>query len=137
GAAVGARLEGLSAGGAPLGPAAVLAAGLGVAALALVRRRGARAAARRGIAGVDAALVAEVLEVLAARGVERREGETLREVVARARAELGPGVDALVAWVPACYAARFGGRPSDPAANEAARRALAALRSPPPPTARP
>lgn len=131
GAAARARLEGVSLDSPlKLAPLLVVAAGVVAGAVVFVRGRGARAAARLGLVGPDAPLVGEVLEALAARGVARREGETLKELVARARATLGPEVDGLVAWVPACYAARFGGQPSDPAANEGARRALAALRAP-------
>lgn len=131
GAAVRARLEGLSP-GSPVGLLSLLlSAALGVGATVVaLRGRGARAAARQGLTGPDAPLVAEVIEALAARGLARREGETLQELVTRARTALGPEVDGLVAWVPACYAARFGGRPSDPAANDGARRALSALRAP-------
>ncbi|MCO5168972.1 MAG: transglutaminaseTgpA domain-containing protein [Planctomycetes bacterium] len=120
-------------------PAVALAiAGAAAAGLvALARGQGARRAARRGVTGPDAPLVAEVLDALARRGVVRRDGETLKEVLARARPALGPPVDDLVAWLPAYHAARFGGRPSDAAANAAARRALAALRAAtaPPPSA--
>lgn len=130
GAALRARL-GAQAPGAP-SPALWLLplAALSVVAGALVwRGRGSRAAARLGLTGPDAPLVAEVLAALAARGVDRRPGETLQELVARARLTLGEDVEDLAAWVPACYAARFGGRDSDPQAAAGARRALLALRA--------
>jgi transglutaminase-like putative cysteine protease len=81
--------------------------------------------------GPDAALVADVLAALAARGVIRRPDETIQELMSRARRELGPACDDLVAWVPAYYAARFGAASSDARRNDGARRALATLRSPP------
>lgn len=68
-----------------------------------------------------------LLRALEARGVSRRQGETVRELAERAERALGDPARGVVAIVPAYYEARFGGRELRPEEREAIARAAEAV----------